>query len=411
MAKPEQHSRPAVARQPPPPAPEWHGEIISHGVTGTNGKTSTVGLLAAALGTLARPVPSVTTLGAFLDDAPFAGPTTHDGMLAVLAAGLARGARHAVLEMTSEALALGYAKAWPCHGATFTNLSHDHLDAHQSPEHYLASKAQLFMALPPGGYAVLNGCDEACALLAEVLPADVRTLHYGVQSRGAPHTALDLEGVEVTISWHGSSARLRSTSPGVPGELRLRAIGAEHVENALAALGAAILAGALPLEAARAIERAAPQPGRFEVHGSGPHVVIDFAHSPDALARTLRTARQLCRGKLWLVFGAGGNRDREKRPAMGEAARAADRVLLTSDNCRDEHPGAICAAIGAGLQGHPDVAQELDRERAISRAIAAADADDVVLVAGRGPERELQLGSRHIPLVDAEVAEAALRLR
>jgi UDP-N-acetylmuramoyl-L-alanyl-D-glutamate--2,6-diaminopimelate ligase len=191
----------------------------------------------------------------------------------------------------------------------------------------------------------------------------------------------------------------------------VRAIGAEHLENALAALAASVLAGAAPLEAARAIERAAPRPGRFEVHGSGPHVVIDFAHSPDALTRTLRTARQLCRGKLWLVFGAGGNRDRDKRPAMGQAARTADRVLLTSDNCRDEDPGEICAAIGAGLRGHPDVAEELDRERAIGRAITSAGESDVVLVAGRGPERELQLGSRRIPLVDADVAEAALRLR
>jgi UDP-N-acetylmuramoyl-L-alanyl-D-glutamate--2,6-diaminopimelate ligase len=140
-------------------------------------------------------------------------------------------------------------------------------------------------------------------------------------------------------------------------------------------------------------------------------VVVDFAHGPDALTRTLRTARQLCRGKLWLVFGAGGNRDQGKRPAMGEAARAADRVLLTSDNCRDEDPRDICAALGEGLRDHPNVAEVLDRERAISQAIAAAEESDVVLVAGRGPERELQLGSRRIPLVDAEVAEAALRLR
>jgi UDP-N-acetylmuramoyl-L-alanyl-D-glutamate--2,6-diaminopimelate ligase len=398
-------------RQPPPPPPAWHRELISHGVTGTNGKTSTVGLLAAALGTLRRPVPSVTTLGAFLDDTPHEAPTTHQGMLQLLADALQRGAQHAVLEMTSEALALGYAKAWPCFGATFTNLSHDHLDAHQSPEHYLASKAQLFMALPPGGYAVLNGCDEACALLAEVLPAGVRILHYGIHSRGAAHTALDLEAYEVTCTWQGSKARLRSARPGVPSELFVRAIGAEHVENALAALAAAILAGASPIEAARAIELCQPRPGRFEVHGSGPHAVVDFAHTPDALFRTLRTARQLCRGELWLVFGAGGNRDREKRPAMGQAARTADRVLLTSDNCRDEDPGQICEAIRSGLVGHERVLVELDRARAIQQAVASAGADDVVVIAGRGPERELQLGSRRIPLVDAEIAEAALGLR
>ena len=191
----------------------------------------------------------------------------------------------------------------------------------------------------------------------------------------------------------------------------MRAIGAEHVENALAALAAAILAGAVPLDAARSIEQCAARPGRFEVHGSGPHVVVDFAHSPDALLRVLATARQLCLGKLSLVFGAGGNRDPDKRPAMGRAARAADRVLLTTDNCRDENPSQICEAIRGGLIGHEQVVVELDRERAIRQAVENAAVDDVVVIAGRGPERELQLGSRRIPLVDAEVAEAALRLR
>lgn len=395
----------------PPPPPSWHRELLSHGVTGTNGKTSTVGLLAAALGTLGRPVPSVTTLGAFIDDAPFDAPKTHDGLLQAISEGLKRGAEHAVLEMTSEALALGYAQAWPCQGATFTNLSHDHLDAHQSPEHYLASKAQLFMALPAGGYAVLNGCDEACALLAEVLPTGVRLLRYGVASRGAPHAALELEGLDIATSWQGTSARLASELPGVPQRLHVRAIGAEHMENALAALAAAVLAGADAAAAARAIEAAPPRPGRFQVYGRGPHVVVDFAHSPDALTRTLGTARSLCGGKLWLVFGAGGNRDRDKRPVMGQAARAADRVVLTSDNCRDEDPRDICAALQSGLGDHPGVAIELNREQAIVETVLAAATNDVVLVAGRGPERELLLGDRRIPLVDGDVVEAALTSR
>jgi len=364
--------------------------------------------LVVALGTLGRPVPSVTTLGAFIDETPFPAPRTHEGLLLALGEGLKRGAKHAVLEMTSEALALGYAQAWPCQGATFTNLSHDHLDAHQSPEHYLASKAQLFMALPPGGYAVLNGCDEACALLAEVLPAGVRTLRYGVMSRGAPHAPLDLEALEVSTSWRGTTATLKTQLASMPARLTVRAIGAEHMENALAALAAATLAGAEPTAVVRAIAAAAPRPGRFEVHGSGPYVVVDFAHSPDALTRTLQTARSLCQGKLWLVFGAGGNRDRDKRPLMGRAARVADRVVLTSDNCRDEDPRDICAALQTGLIGHSGVTVELDRARAIEGAVFNAAPEDVVLVAGRGPERELLIGRERIPLVDADVVEAAL---
>jgi UDP-N-acetylmuramoyl-L-alanyl-D-glutamate--2,6-diaminopimelate ligase len=399
-----------VLKRPPPP-PAWHRKLVSHGVTGTNGKTSTVGLLTAALGELGRPVASVTTLGSFLDDVELPAPRTHEGLLASLHEGLLRGGKHAVLEMTSEALALGYAQAWPCHGAIFTNLSHDHLDAHQSAEHYLASKAQLFMALPSEGYAVLNGCDPASALLAEVLPPGVRALNYGVLSRGEPHVALDLQAVDVTVGLSGSTARLRSKLPGVPERLALRAIGAEHVENALAALCGAILAGVSPLAAAAAIERAAPRPGRFEVHGAGPYVVVDFAHSPDALARTLATARALCAGDVWLVFGAGGKRDKAKRPAMGQAASRADRVIVTTDNCRDEDPRQICQALLEGLVGHAHASVELDRERAIREAVAAAGPTDVILIAGRGPERELDLGSRRIQLVDADVAEAALSER
>lgn len=400
-----------MAKLAPPPPPAWHRELVSHGVTGTNGKTSTVGLLAAALAAAGEPVPSITTLGAFIDDVPFDAPRTHDGMLATLSEGLRRGAKHAVLELTSEALALGYARAWPCWGAVFTNLSHDHLDAHGSLEHYLASKAQLFMALPADGYAVLNGCDQACELLREVLPANVRTLHYGVASRGAPHVALDAEGCDVSLSWLGSTCRLRGALPGLPAELSVRAIGPEHVENALAALCAAILAGVPPEPATRAIERAAPRPGRFEVYGTAPHVVVDFAHSPDALRRVVSTARALCTGELWVVFGAGGNRDREKRPVMGEAARAADHVVLTSDNCRDEDPREICAAIRDGLHGHESVLVELDRERAIRTAVAAAEPDDVVLVAGRGTERELSQGGERVQLCDGEVVQAALGQR
>lgn len=397
-----------MAKRPPPAPPAWHRELVSHGVTGTNGKTSTVGLLAAALAAPNAPVPSITTLGAFIDDAPFDAPSTHEGLLATLSEALQRGAKHAVLELTSEALALGYARAWPCWGALFTNLSHDHLDAHQSLEHYLASKAQLFMALPAGGYAVLNGCDAACQLLAEVLPPNVRTLHYGVASRGPAHTTLDVEGFDVAVSWRGSSCKLRGTLPGLPERLGVRAIGAEHLENALAALCGAVLSGAAAEPAARAIAGAASRPGRFEVFGSGPYAVVDFAHSPDALTRVIRTARALCAGKLWVVFGAGGKRDREKRPAMGEAARAADHVVLTTDNCRDEDARDICRAIRAGLAGHPNVTLDLDREHAIRGTIAAAAVDDVVLVAGRGPETELDLGPQRVRLSDGEVCESAL---
>jgi UDP-N-acetylmuramoyl-L-alanyl-D-glutamate--2,6-diaminopimelate ligase len=380
-------------------------------VTGTNGKTSTVGLLSAALGRVARPVASVTTLGSFLDDEPYDAAKSHAGLLATMRAGLDRGGRIAVVEMTSEALARGYAHAWPCRGAVFTNLTHDHLDAHGSPEHYLASKAQLFMALPADGFAVLNGCDPSSPLLAELLPSGVRTLSYGLASRGAQVMELDVEALDVSVSWDGTTARLRTRVPGMPSVLRVRGIGHEHLENALAALCGATLFGLDAAVATSALAEASPRPGRFEVHGQGPRVVVDFAHSPDALARVLATAKSLCSGKLWVVFGAGGNRDRNKRGPMGVAARVADHVVLTSDNARDESPAAIAEAIRAGLGEHPNVRIELDRERAIRDTVRGAAPGDVVVLAGRGPETELLIGDRKALLADAEVAQRALEER
>jgi UDP-N-acetylmuramoyl-L-alanyl-D-glutamate--2,6-diaminopimelate ligase len=299
------------------------------------------------------------------------------------------GGRHAAVEFTSEALALGAARSWPCRVGVFTNLSHDHLDAHSSPEHYLASKAQLFMALSAGGSAILNGCDSNAALLEEVVPAGVERIRYGVASRGEPWAELDLAAHSVAVSWAGTKLALTASSrfDRVPPELTLRAIGDVYAENALAALAAALVSGVPPQATARALADCPAVAGRFERVSESPNVVIDYAHSPDALTRTLCIARSLCRARLTLVFGAGGDRDRDKRPLLGAAAAAADRVVLTSDNPRSEDPHEIAAAIRAGLGAHPAVDEELDRARAIELAIHDAGPDDLVLVAGKGHER------------------------
>ena len=156
-----------------PAPPEWSGELTTVGVTGTNGKTSTTFYAAAALASLCSPVAQTTTLGSFLDREPFETSFDMKGFLATMRAGLNRGGRYAAIELTSEALGLGFAKAWPCQVGVFTNLTRDHVDAHGSAEHYLASKAQLFLHLPADGTAVLNGCDPASALLSEVIPEGV----------------------------------------------------------------------------------------------------------------------------------------------------------------------------------------------------------------------------------------------
>lgn len=386
-----------TAVRPPPAAPPWASSLFSVGITGTNGKTTTTAMTAALLGELARPVARVTTVGAFLDEERQEVPAHYAGFLETLQRCLNRGGRYAALEFTSEALALGFAKAWPCRVAAFTNLSLDHSDAHGSPEHYLASKAQLFMALAEGSSAVLNGRDAAAQLLSEVIPPGVNVLTYGLPSRGEAWTGLDLSAHSVRLGFDGTRFELAPCArfPELPGTLSIRAVGEIFVENALAALGAALAAGVPALAAVGALSRVSPPPGRFQIVRERPYVVVDYAHTPDALSRTLDTARALCSGRVCVVFGAGGQRDRSKRPLMGAAARSADRVILTSDNPRNEDPAAIMAQIAEGLGDHADVVREVDRARAIELSLRSAAPEDLLLIAGKGHELEQEaLGVR-----------------
>ncbi|MBS2017241.1 MAG: UDP-N-acetylmuramyl-tripeptide synthetase [Deltaproteobacteria bacterium] len=399
-----------------PPPPPFHRELTTVGVTGTNGKSTTTTWIAAALRHLSRPVARATTLGFFADDEELSLAQTYDDFLEGMRLVHARGGRHAAIELTSEALARGFARAWPCRVGVFTNLTHDHLEAHGSAEHYLASKAQLFVTLGEGASAVLNASDPVYELLREVTPPHVSMTTYAVPSRGASQGEPDLVAEHVRVSWDGTTilCRARDERRGLPTSLTVRAIGEVYAENALAALLGAVAAGVAPAAAAAAIGEAPPPPGRFEVIHRRPWVVVDYAHSPDALARTVGTARTLAdrdRARLLVVFGAGGKRDRGKRGAMGAAARAADAIVLTSDNPRDEDPAAIARAVAAGLEGHGGVEMELDRRRAITRAIEAAGPNDVVLVAGKGHETEQIVGETRAHFSDAEVARDALRAR
>lgn len=400
-------SRPIVV--PAPPA--WADDVLTVGVTGTNGKSTTTTWIAAALRSLGGPVVRATTLGFFLDDDELGLEKSYDGFVEAMRRGHAKGARHAAIELTSEALARGFAKAWPCRVAVFTNLTHDHLDAHGSPEHYLASKAQLFVGLSPGDTAILNAHDEASALLAEVIPEGVRKITYGVPTRGEPCLPVDVSAGEVTLDWDGTTVSV--TAFGEACSLRVRAIGAINAENALAAWLGAESAGVPRAQVLEALASVPAPPGRFEIVHREPFVVVDYAHTPDALARTLATARTLADlrpgARVTVVFGAGGKRDVQKREPMGRAASVADTVVLTSDNPRDEDPADIAREIARGLEGHPRVETRLDRRDAITWAVRGASRDDVVVLAGMGHEREQERGGLRVPFVDADVAREALR--
>jgi len=380
------------------------------GVTGTNGKTTCSQWIAAALGAAGRPCGVLGTLGAgfpgALEDAGHTTPDVLD-VHRLLAEFRRRGAAAVAMEVSSHALAQGRVDAVAFDCALFTNLSHDHLDYHGTLQAYGEAKARLFEGVGLA-CAVINLDDEFGALLAGRLAArGLRTIGYRMTPGGAPGeflAATNIAGRRVTIdsSWGRAEA-------SVP------ALGAYNVANALAVAGALVASGLSFDAAARALEHLPDVPGRMQrLGGEGaPLVVVDYAHSPDALENVLRALRpeaQARGGALAVVFGAGGDRDRAKRAPMGEvASRLADRVLLTSDNPRSEDPLAILREIAAGIGGR--VAQEPDRARAIEAAVAAAAAADVVLVAGKGHERTQEIAGRRLPFSDADVARAALARR
>lgn len=394
-----------------PAPPAWSRDIFSVGVTGTNGKTTTTAqiaaILEATLPSAASGVFRATTVGYFLGSRELTVERSYDGFIGALDDARQRGCRYAALEMTSEALARGFARAWPCRVGVFTNLTHDHLDAHQNPEHYLASKAQLFVALPEDGIAVLNAGDETAPLLREILPSGVRVLSYATMPEGGLGALALLPSITVsgvTITREGTRGMLTAHDPalgvGRPVEVRVRGIGVPFMENGMAAILGAYAAGA-PLPAAiEALAEAPVPPGRFELGDDAGTVAVDYAHTPDAIERTLATARTLAQ-HVTVVFGAGGDRDKAKRPLMGRAASSASRVVITTDNPRSEGPRAIADAIAAGVEGNAEPEIVLDRKEAIRRAIREAPPGGLVLLLGKGHEK--------VPFSDVDVARDVLR--
>jgi len=412
-------------------AAAFHGHLAARlrvvAVTGTNGKTSVSQWVARGLATTGRPSAVIGTLGAALqaDAAPLAlegaALTTPDAlsMQRVLADFAARGARSVALEASSIGLDQGRLNGTAIEVAAFTNLARDHLDYHGSMAEYERAKAQLFR-WPGLRAAVINGDDPASVAMLAALdavprPWPVMRIIYG-QTPGAHGARGDrvLMAERIVEDAHGIGFSLAGDFGRA--ELRLGLLGRFNVANALAVAGCWLGLGMSFADVVARLRAIEPVDGRMQClgHRGGPLAVIDYAHTPDALASTLEALRPVAMargGALWCLFGAGGERDVGKRPLMGWVAeRGADRLVITSDNPRAEEPFRIVSDIRAGLSREPFLT-ELDRASAIAQALAAAGRDDVVLIAGKGHERTQEIRGQRLVFSDLAHARAVLDAR
>ena len=391
-----------------PVAARFHGDPSARldvvGITGTSGKTTTSFLVRELLEGAGRRTALLGTVKSVVAgrEGTLARTTPEAVDLQAAFAEMADGGDAAcAMEVSSHALELHRADAIHWAVAVFTNLSQDHLDFHPTMEEYFLAKRRLFEAGPRVG--IVNVDDAWGARLAAEM--DVTTVSVeGDADVRAVDVRPGLEGTDFAVVDRGGT-RLDLRSP-------LR--GRFNVANALAAVVVARALGVDDAAIASALRTAAPVPGRLEPveEGQGFAVLVDYAHKPGALESVLDAARDLTRGRVIVVFGAGGDRDRGKRPIMGEVAgRLADEVVITSDNPRSEDPDAIVAEIVAGV-GRRDVRVEPDRRAAIELAVSLARDGDVLLVAGKGHEQGQELaGGRKVPFDDVAVAREALRAR
>ena len=404
-------------------AAAWYGEpsraLFSVGVTGTNGKTSCSQWIAQALSAAGRPCGVIGTLGSgFPGQLQDAGLTTPDpvSLQRAVRALADRGARALAMEVSSIGLDQQRVDGMKFDVAVFTNLTRDHLDYHGTMAAYGQAKARLF-DWPTLTHAVLNLDDAFGRQLAHALQARARApklIGYSVASSGVDAVPCLLRATALRATATGQAFTL--TVGDAHADVTVGLVGTFNVSNLLAVTGVLLAAGLSLAEAAALLPQLSPPPGRMQcLGGSGqPLAVIDYAHTPDAIAQALTALRPLAQtrgGALWIVFGAGGDRDPGKRAPMGAAASAADHVVITSDNPRGEEPAAIAAQVAAGVPAGSSCRTLIDRAMAIDSVLADADARDVVLIAGKGHEPYQETRGVRTPFSDVERAGAALASR
>jgi len=375
------------------------------GVTGTNGKTTTTHLLAAIYRSAGDKTGIIGTISNWVGDLELPVDKTTPESLdlqQLFSRMVEQGVKTAFMEVSSHALALRRVVGCRFKTALFTNISQDHLDFHQDMDDYLRTKAILFKMLNSEDkseqrYAIVN-CDDPGA--GEILAASkVDVITYGLGEKAMVRAT----GIEVT----SKGVSFLVVTPWGVSKVSLKITGLFNVYNALAALAAGGADG-LPLEAMiESLQSVSGVRGRFEKvdRGQDYTVIVDYAHTPDGLEKVLKTAREITSGKLISVFGCGGDRDRGKRPLMGEiAARLCDLAVVTSDNPRTEDPLNIIADVQAGMNGisGADYATIPDRRKAIAYALGRASAGDVVVIAGKGHENYQIIGNRKFPFDDRE---------
>ena len=370
------------------------------GVTGTNGKTTITYLIQAILQTAGYKAEVIGTI-----NSPLTTPESAD-LQAQLAEMVSHKVTHCVMEVSSHALAQDRVYACEFAIAIFTNLTHDHLDYHKTMDEYLAAKRKLFEMLPENGVAIVNVDDPASRSIIEVVKGEVIT--YGL--RQAPHelrstkynefdtkvSNLDLRANEMVL-------KINST------EIYTPLIGTHNAYNIIAAYQCGLVLNIPPAVIKRGIESVKVIPGRQESIDCGQpfRVVVDFAHSPDSLQKLIETYRPFTKGRVILVFGCPGERDRLKRPIMGEIAeRLADFIIVTTDDPHAEDPEQIMEDIlSGGTRKEKPVVRILDRREAIEKALSLAEAGDTVLIAGRGHEKFQDFAGKKVPLDDREVVK------
>jgi UDP-N-acetylmuramoyl-L-alanyl-D-glutamate--2,6-diaminopimelate ligase len=373
------------------------------GVTGTNGKTTIAYQLAQAYGLLGEKAAYIGTLGQ--GDVQALQPllnTTPDALClqALLDEYQHAGVRQLCMEVSSHALSQGRVENIDFSCAIYTNLSHDHLDYHHTMQAYAAAKAGLF-AMPTLKSAVINRDDAFSEQMIERLLPTCRKLTYGLQP------GCDVQAVKWQTSMIGSTMDI--VSPWGRHHVRVNLLGKFNIYNSLAVF-TSLLAQGIPVEqVVDVMSQLVASPGRMEVVSQEPCVIVDYAHTPDALENVLTTLQTLKQGRLGVVFGCGGDRDKTKRPIMGRiASQYADFSIVTSDNPRTEDPVQIVNDVAAGLLPEAQTIKIIDREEAIQYALNMAGPRDIVLIAGKGHESYQQIGTQRFNFSDQNVVRKLL---